>query len=59
VDEKIILRWIFRGWADSGWRQVMGTYEYANEPSGSIKCGEFLDQLQTGWLVKDSAPWNK
>ena len=25
-----------------------GTCEYGNEPSGSIKCGEFLDWLQTG-----------
>jgi hypothetical protein len=33
-------------------RQVAGTCEYGNEPSGSIKCGEFLDWLQTGWLLK-------
>jgi hypothetical protein len=25
--------------------------------SGSVKCGEFLDLLRTGWLLKkDSAP---
>ena len=24
-------------------REVAGTCEYGNEPSGSIKCGEFLD----------------
>jgi len=24
-------------------REVAGTYECGNEPSGSIKCGEFLD----------------
>ena len=53
VDGRIILRWIFRKW--KGWRldgvgsggQVAGTCEYGNELSGSIKCGEFLDQLQT------------
>jgi hypothetical protein len=28
--------------------QVAGTYECGNELSGSIKCGEFLDKLQTG-----------
>jgi hypothetical protein len=28
--------------------QVAGTCECGNEPSGFIKCGEFLDQLQTG-----------
>jgi len=27
------------------WR---GTCEGGNEPSGSIKCGEFLDYLKTG-----------
>jgi hypothetical protein len=29
--------------AGSGWEQVAGTCEYGKEPSGSIKCGEFLD----------------
>ena len=27
----------------SGQGQVAGTCECSNEPSGSIKCGEFLD----------------
>jgi hypothetical protein len=31
---------------DIDWRR--GTCECGNEPSGSIKCGEFLDCLQTG-----------
>jgi hypothetical protein len=31
--------------------------EHGNEPSGSIKCGEFLDWLSDCWLLKkDSAP---
>jgi hypothetical protein len=34
---------------------VAGTCECGNEPSGSIKCGEFLDWL----LKKDSAPWSQ
>ena len=29
--------------ASSGYEQMAGTCEYGNEPSGSIKCGEFLD----------------
>jgi len=29
--------------SDSGFGQVTGTCECGNEPSGSIKCGEFLD----------------
>jgi hypothetical protein len=29
----------------SGQGQVAGTCEYGNELSGSVKCGEFLDQL--------------
>jgi hypothetical protein len=28
--------------------QVAGICEYSNEPSGSIKCEEFLDYLRTG-----------
>jgi hypothetical protein len=31
-----------------GQGQVAGTCECGNEPSGSIKCGEFLDNLRTG-----------
>jgi hypothetical protein len=48
---RIILRWIFRKWfgrrglncSCSGYGQVASTCESGNEPSGSIKCGEFLD----------------
>ena len=50
VDGRIILRWIFRNgmWgygldrAGSGWGQVAGTCECGNEPSSSIKLGNFL-----------------
>ena len=46
--------------AGSEQEQVAGTFECGNEPSGFIECGEFLDQLQTGQLLKkDSAPWSK
>ena len=46
--------------AGSGQVQVEGTCECGNEPSGSIKYGEFLDQLKTGQLLKkDCAPWNE
>ena len=34
--------------AGSGQGQVAGTCECGNEPSGSIKCGKFLDWLRTG-----------
>ena len=33
-------------WTGLGWpriRQVADACEYGNEPSGSMKCGEFLD----------------
>jgi len=30
----------------SGQGQVAGTFECGNEPSGYIKCGEFLDWLR-------------
>jgi hypothetical protein len=33
--------------------------EHGNETSGSIKGGEFLDQLSDYWfLKKDSTPWS-
>ena len=45
--------------AGSGQGEVDGTCECGIEPSGSIKRGEFLDQLQTGQLLmKDSALWS-
>jgi len=45
--------------AGSGYRQVVGTCE-CDEPSGSIKCGEFLEWLKTSQpLKKDYAPWSK
>jgi len=51
VDGRIILRWIFRKWDIRAWTgsiclrigQVESTCECNNEPSGSIKCREFLD----------------
>jgi hypothetical protein len=30
-------------WGSSRYRQLAGTCECGNEPSGSIKCGEFHD----------------
>ena len=39
----------------SGQGQVEGTCECGNEPSGSIKFGEFLDQLRTGQLFKKNS----
>jgi hypothetical protein len=46
---RIILRWIFSKW-DGKWTGLMwfrvgtggGHLKCGNEPSGSIKCGEFL-----------------
>ena len=47
-------------WAGPGQTQVVDACECGNEPSGSVKCREFLDALQTSWLLKkDSAPWSK
>jgi len=40
IDGRIILRWLFRKWDVGFWT---GTCECGNEPSDSIKCGEFLD----------------
>jgi hypothetical protein len=50
VDGRLILRWTFRKWDVGVWTglswlriQVAGTCECGNEPSDSIKLGEFLD----------------
>jgi len=47
VDGRIILRWIFRKWDVGAWTGLIwlriGTGERGDEPSGSIKSGEFLD----------------
>ena len=51
VDGRIVLRWIFRKWdvevwTGSSWLRIgtgSGHLCFGNEPSGSIKCGEFLD----------------
>jgi hypothetical protein len=38
---------------------VEGSFEHGNEPLGSIKCWEILEQLSNWWLFKkDSAPWS-
>jgi hypothetical protein len=60
------LKWIFEKWdwghgldrSDSGQGQVAGCCECGDEPSGSIKCGEFLDCLRICLLLrKASAFW--
>jgi hypothetical protein len=51
IDGNIILKCIFErldgghrlDQSDSGYGQVAGCCEYGDEPSDSIKCGEFLE----------------
>jgi len=46
---RIILKWLFKkrdgdmDWIDLAQNKDMGSCECGNEPSGCIKCGEFLD----------------
>ena len=53
--------WVYRlDWAGPGQGQVADACDCGNEPSGSVKYGEILDQLQNGQLLKkDSAAWRK
>jgi hypothetical protein len=49
VERKIILKWIFKNgqdWSGSVLGEMVGCCDAGNEPSGSIRCGEFLDQLR-------------
>ena len=60
----IILKWTFMKWdldrSCSGYGQVEGARECGNQPSGSIKCGEFIDRLRVCKLLKKgSAPWSE
>jgi hypothetical protein len=49
VDGGIILKWIFEKWDWGVWtgsiflRIGTGSFKRGNEPSGSIKCEEFLE----------------
>ena len=50
VEGRIILKWIFERDGEptldqygSGQGQVARSCKYGDEPSGSIKCGEFLE----------------
>ena len=51
VDGRIILRWIFSKWDGGAWTGLIwlrigtggGSFKRCDEPSDSIKCGEFLD----------------
>jgi hypothetical protein len=51
IEGRTLLRWILRKWNIRAWTgsmwlrigTVAGTHECSNEPSGSIKCGQFLD----------------
>ena len=55
VDGWIILGWISRKWGVGIWTGLCwprietgaDAYECGNETSGSVKCREFLDKLQT------------
>ena len=48
------------GSTTDGQGQVASTCDCGDEPSDSIKCGEFLEQPKTGELLKkDFTPWSK
>jgi hypothetical protein len=66
VDGRIIFKWISKKW--NGERELYCTnvaedwdgcrdLEQSTEPSGSIKCGEFLKKVRSLKRLKDFAPW--
>jgi hypothetical protein len=48
------------GWRGMDWidlaQAVEGCCEHGNEPSGSVKCWEILEQMNNCQLLNDSAP---
>jgi hypothetical protein len=58
--KQILDKWNMRPWI--GFIRncaVAGFYEHGDDPSGSIKCGEFLDYLSDYQLLNESsAPWS-
>jgi hypothetical protein len=52
ADARITVRWILRkkdGLPGSGYGQLAGSCNRGDEPSGSVKCDEILDQRKVGW----------
>jgi hypothetical protein len=50
---------MMRAWYRFIWLKILTSGEHGNEPLGSIKDGELLDQLGNYWLVKtNSASWS-
>ena len=67
VDGRMILKWFFKKWvgrrgldySGSGETQLAGACERGEEPSVSMKCGEFLDSMKNCKLRrKDCAAWS-
>ena len=61
LDDRIVLKWIFKKWNGEAQTVLIwlrtgtggGACECRNEPSGSVKCEEFLDSLRTYWILKE------
>jgi hypothetical protein len=44
--------WCVLDWSGSGYGHVESSYEFGDEPSGSIKCWETIEWLHNWWPLE-------
>lgn len=59
IQKKLSSRKTGLNWSGWGQGDFAGCCEEDNDPTGFIKCGEFVDYLRNYYLLNNSAPWGK